>query len=255
MWRIIRMSILLIVLGVVVQQSFLDKADLDWKDNFYVALYPINADGSEQVARYIQTLKREDFDAIESFFAEEAKRYGLNMRRPVALQLGGIVDEAPVAPPQTGGSVIQVMIWSLKFRWYAWNNSPKVAVPPDIKLYLLFHDPGTHNSLSHSTALNKGRIGRINLFGHRSHAKKNLVVTAHELLHTLKATDKYDLATGQPIYPDGYADPEKQPRYPQYYAELMGGYVPISESEKKVPASLRQTLIGYKTAREIGWVK
>jgi len=254
MWRIIRISILVIVLGVVVQQSFLDKADLDWKDNFYVALYPINADGSEQVAQYIQTLKREDFDAMESFFAEEAKRYGVNMRRPVAVQLGDVVEEIPAAPPESN-SIIQAMIWSLKFRWYAWNNSPEVAVRPDISLYLLFYDPKTHNTLRHSTALNKGRIGRINLFGDRGHAKQNLVITAHELLHTLTATDKYDLASGQPIYPDGYADPEKQPRYPQYFAELMGGYVPINESESKTPASLKQTLIGHKTAREIGWIK
>ena len=109
--------------------------------------------------------------------------------------------------------------------------------------------------LSHSTALNKGRIGRVNLFGHRAYAQQNLVITAHELLHTLTATDKYDLQSGLPIYPDGYADPDKQPRYPQYYAELMGGYVPISENKKKIPASLNQVLIGFKTAKEIGWIK
>lgn len=255
MWRIIRTSILLIFLAVVVQQAFLDEADLDWKNNFYVAVYPINADASEQVAGYIKTLKKSDFEPIESFFAEEAVRYGVNLRRPVAVQLSTEVDAVPPSPPSSGGSMVQAMIWSLKFRWYAWSNSPKVAVKPDIKLYLLFYDPKTHNTLSHSTALNKGRIGRINLFGDRAYAKKNLVVTAHELLHTLTATDKYDLSTGLPIYPDGYAEPEKSPRYPQYFAELMGGYVPISESQKKIPMSLKQTLIGLKTAREIGWLK
>lgn len=255
MWRIIRISVLLVVLAMVVQQTFIEKADLEWEDNFYVALYPINADGSDAVAKYIKTLTVSDFVEIETYFAEEAKRYSLGMRRPIAVQLGEKVDDIPPAPPKSGGSKLQAVIWSLKFRWFAWNNAPKVPVKPDIRLYLLFHDPNTHNSLSHSTALNKGRIGRINLFGQHSHARKNLVVTAHELLHTLTATDKYDLATGQPIYPDGYADPEKQPRYPQYYAELMGGYVPISKSEKKVPASLEQTLIGNKTAHEIGWIK
>lgn len=255
MWRIIRTSILVIILAGVIQQSFLDKADLDWNDNFYVALYPVNADSSEQVASYIKTLTKSDFEPVESFFAEEAARYGVNMRRPVAMQLGASVKSVPPAPPQSGGSIMQAMIWSLKFRWYAWNNSPKVAVKPDIKLYLLFYDPKTHSKLSHSTALDKGRIGRINLFGERGQAKQNLVITAHELLHTLTATDKYDLTTGLPIYPEGYADPEKQPRYPQYFAELMGGYIPISESKKKIPSSLKQTLIGHQTAREIGWIK
>ncbi|MFW5432704.1 MAG: hypothetical protein ACKE5M_06780 [Methylophilaceae bacterium] len=245
----------MLILAIVVQQMFLDKADLEWKDNFYVAFYPINADDSDRVARYIKTLRKEDFDAMESFFAEEAKRYDLGMRRPVAIQLGDEVEDVPPAPPPSGGSKVQAIIWSLKFRWFAWNNTPKVAVKPDIRLYLLFYDPQVHNKLSHSTALNKGRIGRVNLFGDSKNTKKNLVVTAHELLHTLTASDKYDLSTGQPIYPDGYADPEKTPRYPQYFAELMGGYVPISETSKKIPASLKETLIGYKTAREIGWVR
>lgn len=80
MWRIIRVSVLLIVLATVVQQMFLDKADLEWKDNFYVTLYPVNADGSEQVAQYIKTLTKDDFVAMETFFAEESKHYGLNMR-------------------------------------------------------------------------------------------------------------------------------------------------------------------------------
>lgn len=254
MWRMIRISVLLIVLATMTKQIFLDKADLDWEDNFYVALYPINADGSDQVAQYIKTLAKEDFEAMESFFAEEAARYNVGIRRPVAVELGKEVELVP-SPPPNNGSVIQTMLWSLRFRLFAWNNSPQVPVPPDIKLYLLFYDPETHHALNHSTALNKGRIGRVNLFGSRSYTKQNLVITAHELLHTLTATDKYDLASGQPVYPDGYAEPDKQPRYPQYYAELMGGYVPVSESKHKIPESLNQTLIGHKTAREIGWLK
>lgn len=254
MWKLLRISILLLILGVVVQQMFLDKADLDWQDNFYVALYPVNADGSESVERYINSLKQDDFAPIESFFVEEAARYSLNMQRPIAIELGNVVAQVPPLPP-SNDNIVQTVLWSLNFRWFAWNNSPTVPVPPDIRLYLLFYDASEHEVLSHSTALNKGRIGRVNLFGDRTHTQQNLVITAHELLHTLTATDKYDLQSGLPIYPDGYADPDKQPRYPQYYAELMGGYVPISENKKKIPASLNQVLIGFKTAKEIGWIK
>lgn len=254
MWRILRISVLLIVLATVARQAYIEKADLDWKDNFYIALYPVNADGTEEVNGYIKTLKKDDFEAIEVFFTEEAAHYQLGMRRPIAIQLGEVVDHVP-PPPPTNGNLIQNMLWSLRFRWFAWKNSPKVPVKPDIRLYLLFHNPDTHNTLQHSTAIDKGRIGRVNLFGSQSYTKKNLVVTAHELLHTLSATDKYDLSTGQPMYPDGFANPEKQPLFPQEFAELMGGYVPINVAEKKIPLSLDQTLIGPKTAREIGWIK
>ena len=254
MFKTIRIFILLIIFGTVVQQTFLDKADLDWKDNFYVAVYPVNADGSSEVGAYINTLSRDDFEPMAEYFAEEGARYSLGMRRPVEVQLGDVVSEVPPAPPN-GNSVFSTIIWSLKFRWFAWNNSPDVPVKPDIRLYLLYHDPATNPELSHSTALNKGRIGRVNLFGNKSYAKQNLVITAHELLHTLTASDKYDLASTLPAYPEGYAEPDKSPLYPQDFAELMGGRVPVSETKAEIPKSLSQTLIGEKTAREIGWLK
>lgn len=254
MWKFLRILILVFILATVAQEAFLDKADLEWEGNFYIALYPVNADGSQHVAQYIDTLVKSDFEEMEIFFAEEAARYNIEMRRPIAVQLGDVVETIPPPPPENG-SVLQAVLWSLSFRWFAWNNSPDVLVKPRIRLYLLFYDPATHSTLAHSTALSKGRIGRVNLFGDRSFAKENLVITAHELLHALSATDKYDLNNGQPIYPDGYAAPDKQPLYPQNLAELMGGYVPISENEQEIPQSLKKTLIGPKTAREIGWLK
>ncbi|MES2635803.1 MAG: hypothetical protein V4605_00660 [Pseudomonadota bacterium] len=259
MWKNLRIFILLIILGSVIQQIFLDKADLDWKDNFYVAVYPINADAhnpeaAAEVNTYISTLSRYDFEPLAEYFAEEASRYSLGLRRPFEVQLGDVVHEIPAAPPDNN-SMLDTIIWSLKFRLFAWQNSPKVNVKPDIKLYLLYHHPKTSPVLSHSTALIKGRIGRVNLFGDAKYDKQNLVILAHELLHTLTATDKYDLNTTLPAFPDGYAEPDKQPLYPQNFAELMGGRVPLSESHAEIPNSLAQTLLGHKTAQEIGWLK
>ena len=254
MFKAIRIFILLVVFATVAQQSFSDKADLDWKDNFYVAVYPINADFSAEVSAYLKTLKRDDFEPVAAYFAEEGARYNIGLRRPIEVQLGEVVNEVPPAPP-IGGSVLETIIWSLKFRWFAFNNSPKVNVKPEIRLYLLYHNPADNKVLSHSTAIKQGRIGRVNLFGDVGHSKQNLVILAHELLHTLTATDKYDLATTLPAYPDGFAEPTKQPRYPQDFAELMGGRVPINETKAEIPKSLSQTLIGEKTAREIGWLQ
>lgn len=253
MWRKLRVVILLLVLATVIQQAWLEKNDLDWKNNFYVALYPVNADGSTKVRDYLSTLRREDFEQIAEYFAEEAARYKLGMRRPIELQLGAQVNDIPPAPPKNG--MLSTIMWSLEFKYFAWQHSPKVNVKPAIRLYLLYYDPATHPKLSHSTALNKGRIGRVNLFGDSDYAKQNLVIVAHELLHTLNATDKYDLSSTLPIYPDGYAEPNIEPLHPQNFAELMGGRIPISEDKAEIPKSLKLTSIGEKTAREIGWIK
>ena len=254
MFKKIRIFVLLIILATVVQQTFLDKADLQWKDNFYVALYPINADARAEVGAYIQTLTRADFESMAEYFAQEGARYKLGLRRPIELQLGAEVIEIPPAPP-VEGNLLDTIIWSLKFRFFAWQNSPKVNVAPDIKLYLLYHNPSTHPVLRHSTAIDKGRIGRVNLFGERSYAKQNLVITAHELLHTLTATDKYSLVDNFPQYPNGFAEPDKIPLYPQVMAELMAGGIPITQSKAEIPNDLSYTLIGEQTAQEIGWIK
>lgn len=254
MWRKFRVVILLLILATVLQELWLDKADLAWEHNLYVAVYPINADDSEEVGAYLRTLSRDDFEPMVEYFAEEAQSYQLGLRHPIEVQLGALVKDMPPEPPHDG-SVLSTMLWSLKFRFFAWQNSPKVNIKPDIRLYLLYHSPRTNAVLGHSTALNKGRIGRVNLFAGSEYAKKNLVVTAHELLHTLNATDKYDLQSTMPIYPDGYAEPDKMPLLPQNFAELMGGRIPKSDSEAVIPKSLKHTMIGDRTAREIGWLR
>lgn len=254
MWKKIRIFILLLILATVVQQTLQEDADLNWGKNFYVAVYPVNADDSAAVSAYINTLTTQDFEPVAEYFAEEAQRYQLGLRRPFEIRLGDKINKIPPAPP-VESSVLKVIWWSLHFRYFAWANSPSTSVKPDIRLYLLYHDPQTNPRLAHSTALNKGRIGRVNLFADPSYAKKNLVILSHELLHTVKATDKYDLATGLPSFPDGYADPDKQPLLPQQFAELMGGRVPLTESTAEIPKSLRLALIGQKTAQEIGWIR
>jgi hypothetical protein len=73
------------------------------------------------------------------------------------------------------------------------------------------------------------------------------------MLHALGATDHYDLGTGLPAFPDGYAAPNQSPLYPQTQAEIMAGRIPVSETRADIPYGLKDTVIGPLTAREIGW--
>lgn len=253
MWRKFRIVVLLFILATVAHRAWLQEQHLQWKDTLYVAVYPVNADNQPQVADYITGLDSGQFGRIADFLAKEAERYQLKTRRPLEFRLGPEVAELPPRPPQ-GGNVMQAISWSLHFRWWAWNYSPPVSVPADIRLYLLYHDPGQHETLPHSTALNKGRIGLVHLFADRQYEGQNAVVAAHELLHALGATDKYNFANNLPRYPEGYAEPDKQPLYPQDFAELMAGRVPVSRDKADIPAGLSETVIGDRTAMEIGWL-
>jgi hypothetical protein len=121
-------------------------------------------------------------------------------------------------------------------------------------MFLVYFDPDKTPVLEHSIGLQKGLLGVVNVFATSSQTQTNNFVITHEMLHTLGASDKYVLSSNLPAYPDGYADPEQQPLYPQTKAELMGGRIPVSESEAVIPRSLRQAVIGAGTAEEIRWL-
>lgn len=254
MWRKLRIAILLFILATVAQRAWWQGRDVEWKDNLYVTVHPVNADGSAAVANYIASLSQDDFQPMVDYFAEEGERHGLAIYHPFEVKLGPAISGQPPLPPR-GGSMLDVILWSLQFRWWSWRNSPEMPVSPNIRLYLLYHDPAKVGALSHSTALSKGRVGLVNVFGEASYTAQNAVVIAHELLHTLGATDKYDPASNLPRFPAGFADPGKEPLYPQDYAELMAGRLPVSDNRAEIPAGLAQTVIGATTAREIGWIR
>lgn len=257
MFRKLRIAFLLLLLVFVAANAWLSKLrSTDWDRSLWVVVYPINGDGSAVSAAYIDALRapplQGTFADIEEFMAREAGRYQLKLDKPVSVKLGPVVDDLPPKPPRNG-DILAVMWWSLQMRYWAFKVDSYDGPSPDIRMFVVYHDPATHDRLAHSFGLEKGLIGVVNAFASDKLAGPNNVVIAHELLHTLGATDKYDLATNFPVYPDGYAEPQQQPRFPQSKTEIMGGRVPLSEQELAMPRSLTQVVIGEKTAHEINW--
>ena len=63
MFKAIRISILLLVLFFVSVSTYLTQArSTDWNNSLWVKVYPINADGSQVVAKYIDDLELRDFE-------------------------------------------------------------------------------------------------------------------------------------------------------------------------------------------------
>ncbi len=81
----------------------------------------------------------------------------------------------------------------------------------------------------------------------------NDVVIAHEMLHTVGATDKYNLVDDAPRFPDGYGDPSQKPLFPQRDAELMAGRRMLAPGKWVQAAGLDEVVIGAATALEIRW--
>ena len=255
MFKVFRIIALLLILATVAQTAWLARSRATaWKDTLHVGIYPIAADTSPVTKGYVAALKPDQFRSIDLFFDDEAKRFGVSVLRPVSTQLAAPLAETPPQPPRNGNA-LQAILWSLKMRWWAWHHDRIDGPKPAVRLFVLFHDPEISPRIAHSAGIESGLIGIINVFAAREMAGSNAVIVAHELLHTLGATDKYDPATNLPRFPDGYAEPERQPRHPQEFAEIMGGRIPVSASEAEIPRNLDQTLVGALTAREIRWQK
>ena len=252
MFKAIRISILLFVLFMVAMGTWLTRVrSTDWNNSLWVTVYPVNGDGSTVSADYISRLNKETFSGIEEFVAREVERYGHTLDRPVKIELGHPVHDQPPAI-DNAQNVFDVMIWSLKMRWWVSSvTGDRDRVTPDVRIFVRYHSPESRLALENSVGVQKGMFGVVNAYASRRLRGRNNVVIAHEFLHTLGATDKYDLVTGMPLAPDGFADPDRVPLFPQVKAEIMGGRIPLEADDAVVPSSLKFAVIGPATAQEI----
>ncbi len=245
----------MLLIGVALGSWLTSKRSTDWQQPLWIAVYPINADNSPVTQQYIEQLELADFQTIETFMSEEAQEFNLALKQPFTIKLAPQVKSLPPEPPQPGAATWEIIIWSLKLRYWAYQANTFQGPAPHIRVFVKYFDVKDKQPLAHSLGLPQGMLGVINAFAANKMTQSNSVVITHEILHTLGATDKYDLATGLPLFPEGYAESDRSPRYPQEIAEIMAGKIPVSADKAAIPKGLDQVIIGPKTAREILWIK
>ena len=241
------LGVLVITLGLTSLERFMVR---EWRAPLDVVVYPINGDGSDAAAAYIAALHKQEFSDIHAFLLRETHRYGLQQRVAMTLRLEPELKAMPPAPPKDR-NILKTMAWSLKLRWWVYQHSnqtwPQLGT---IRIYVLYHQAEPGKALEHSLGLQKGLIGVVHAFAHPQQTAQNNIVIAHEMLHTLGATDKYD-AEGRPIYPIGYAEPELPENLRRREAEIMAGRIALPDGRSVMPDSLGQCIIGPTTAHEL----
>lgn len=253
--RVLRQFTLAVVAIALLGGTLLARSrTTSWEETLWVTVYPVLLGEEAATALHVDRLTSESFASLEKFIAREAASYGISLERPIRVDLGEPVGMPP-EPPRSANP-FRVMAWSLHLRWWAWRELADQPAPsPDIRIFAVYHDANEGTVLPHSLGLKEGRIGIVHVFGARRLRGTNQVVMAHELLHTLGATDKYDPGTNLPVFPDGYADADKEPRYPQRHAEIMGGRIPVAPDKAEIPGSLTVTRVGPATAAELRWTE
>ncbi|MDE2346986.1 MAG: hypothetical protein KGL92_00645 [Gammaproteobacteria bacterium] len=253
-FRSLRIFVLLVVLVGVAGKTGWDRyRTTRWQHPLVVAIYPIAADASPVTARYVDSLDAARFTAIDRFFAREAARYHVAAQPPIETRLRPALAEVPPQRSPDAG-VPGTVLWSLRLRYFAWRVALRRHETADIQMFVLYRDPRLTPTVPHSLGLEKGLVGVVYAFAAPAMSGSNDVIIAHELLHTLGATDKYDPADDAPRFPDGYGDPRQVPLYPQRAAELMAGRRMLSAHRWVEPADLDEVVIGPETAREIRWI-
>jgi len=256
MWRNIRIAILLFILAIVAWSNFYDRlSTTDWDETLSIGIFPIDEAGDPATRNYIASLDNSDIVDVQRFLNEEAREFGIQIAQPVSVRLYPPVIEPP--PERDAGSgVMGNMWWSLKMRFYARRASRASGLPaPQIRIFVRYHNPSFTQRVPHSVGMQKGLVGVVHAFAEDEMRGSNNVVIAHEVLHTLGASDKYDFNTLAPLFPIGYAEPDRYPRFPQRFTEIMAGRRAVSANEFEMPRSLDEVIVGHATALEVRWIR
>ena len=243
-----------ILLAVVATTASQRRRLASWNLPVTVAIIPVKGELGDTVRQTVESLRIEQFEDFRRFAAQEAKRYQIDTDPLLDLYLTPAIDRLPPDSPQTTNPLV-IAWWSLKLRYWSWRVSRTQKFPQtDIRLFVIYHEPKPGRLLPHSLGLEEGHIGIVYTFGGYAYARATNVAVAHEFFHTVGATDKYD-ENGHPLYPVGFAEPDRKPLYPQAKAEIMAGVIPRAEEQAELADTLTECVVGDTTAQEIRWVK
>lgn len=191
---------------------------------------------------------------LEAGEAGEAQTVRFEVRGPLRL------DTPPPLPPGDDDSFFERLGKTNRFLDYFEELAARddlLLGRYDVTLFVYFYDLYDKArrqvfARRDSIASPRRRVGVV--FAPLSHELRGYTCTliAHELCHTFGATDKY--RDGKSVHPEGFAEPERSPLYPQRKAEIMALGIPQAPGGKEgLVTSLGECVVGEATAREMNW--
>ncbi|HEY6722669.1 MAG TPA: hypothetical protein VI197_01520 [Polyangiaceae bacterium] len=252
---LVRLSLLLTVLVLIGLWGYGDvqsrNSRTHWDRTLSVAVVLVTTAPVDPAA--IQKLEVRLAD-LEELLAREFSRYREGPR-PFRLVLHGTAQAS--SPPELPESAWQLPRHLLRQWSYLSAIDDQIGLESeryDSRVYVVARPPAT-NSVQFVEGYSQqgGRVGIVEVELNVEMVDLVLSVTAHELLHTLGAEDKYD-AEGHTLIPEGLAEPDRSPPLPQRYVEVMARNRPVSETRERILERLEELRVGPLTASEIGWV-
>jgi hypothetical protein len=253
-----RVAVLLVILAGVLLYAWKDidrrRKRIEWTRPLLVAFVLVR---EGPVSREAVRALEARIPALEAHLQGEMARYGGGVNRPFEIAILGPVDGAappPALPDETGPLASARYQWLLH-RWITRVDALGGFETKgfDARIYLQARPPVSAERVQiEGMSEQGGRTGTVRVELDTSMADFALFVATHELFHTLGATDKY-APDGSILEPDGLAEPQRAPLYPQRFAEVMARHRATRAGQSVPPASLDELAVGEKTAQEIGW--
>jgi hypothetical protein len=254
-WFRIRLGVLAALLSVVLLWAWSDTRERstrnEWSRGLRVALVVVQQGDVKQAA--LQALCKR-VDTLEAFLENEFVRYGGRVK-PFHFAVYGPVEsvrQPPRSPDDKLSALAQYAYGFWRFRREIDALVGLVDGDFDSVIYVLVRPPEGRTMFVEGLSQLGGRTGLVEVQLDETMADPALAVVAHELFHTLGATDKYD-AAGRVLLPAGLAEPERSPQLPQRFVELMARGRPVSPGVEVPPKRIDELRVGATTAREIGW--
>jgi len=203
----------------------------------------------------LSNLWRADIQKLSAWFNEEYRRISGRNEEVMRIQLGE--PEALIRGISAQSAPLDLMKSGEIFNFLK-PVGAKRKLPFDsmIFLYLYPYDDQTPNNLSFPSEFSGNRPDQRGIVFAPAYSSKKfeiLLNVAREIAFLYGARDRRDPGLNIPLNPEGMADPNKKPLFPQFKAELMGKYIALSSLQKKEPVSFDELVIGPATAIDLGW--
>ena len=253
--RAVRLGVLLALLAGVLLFAWHDvsrrRERNEWKRTLDVALIIVK-DG--RVDERALAGLRARVPELARRLRSELARYRPGAPAPFAFTTFGPANLGAELPGQPAEGLWGAVKHAHALHRFTRASDDTLAVPSrgfDARIYVVVR-PATDQALVEGFSEHGGRIGIAFVELDPDTVDTALFVAAHELFHTLGATDRYG-PDGRALVPDGLAEPHRVPLYPQQKAEVMARARPLSPNEEARPEVLDELAVGEVTAREIGW--
>ena len=272
--RRLRQGALLLVLVVVALWGYInyqaDHRTFAWDKKISVAVVALLDGGGKQsqkdawfVQRFLSRAAppRDNLREVETWIQKEFARHTGDDRQILDVVVRGPL-RLRVPPPLLPGSNDSFLVrWQGTRRFLSYFNEvyqrdELLLGKYDLTLFIYFYNYSDKKSRElfaefDSVASRRSGLGIVFCPISNRHLGYSCAIVAHELCHTLGASDKYDGSVS--VYPDGFAEPDRRPLYPQRKAEIMSLGLPVKAGKDEPVRHLRNCIVGTKTAREVNW--